>query len=775
MKMKSLILIILLSFYGSANAGAKIKRVDFLEPLDLVLNAAGPLFVQMDHQRNRLIVANTLSSSLSVIDCEEHSVRNIPVGGRALQHLKIESMAINSTSGEVCIIGPNCFYVASIETDVFQMCKTDHQFESVCFDENSGNVYLAGRESSGIGYYNTRSRELKILEWVKDGESLVNMNQTPPPPLRKVFFDNKLNRLIALDGFTAQLYIYKAPDHKLEHVRKLKLRSGGRWHLAGYDQKRHFLYLAIETNKRNVVQAAKIDIRKSNDTIVELPGLREGVGINYNSKREEIYVPYDNAASVHVIDFKGKGHVEEVLLPTFGNDATAIDEKNDLLYVASWAQGEMDVVDLKSRSLVKRITGLGILPHMFNIAFNPANNLIYIPRGATAVNGTFGAAIHTLDPETEELNRIYTGWAPIDLIESRTRKSFFVFSSENQFAEVTDDGNYTVHDLPYDYPICDGLNSSGNVYLSYGPHQSYWPTVYIWGAKNGILTINSSDLGFYDRRIPRQALQIAAGQDDALYLTQNNWGEEPQFLGRLTDEVRLFDIGTRIVTEDSVQRETTQRILRYDAQTRRLFLVRCGETSDEHGVLHIIDTESHEIVRRVTVGLCPTDLVFDSLRIYVANFKSNTVSVIHRHNDNVHETVTGTQPLRLCRLGDDIYCLNHAGKGLQKISTSGQEYPLPGNWLPDNMSVWRGRIVLTAHNDKALFIALFDPVSKSFSLMHQEKYPYADTRFDTQNVSFYLDGQYGDAIPVITRLRVDQNGKLWVSDFLSGKLFIIEE
>ncbi|MEE4312311.1 MAG: hypothetical protein V2J62_10640 [candidate division KSB1 bacterium] len=775
MKMKSLILLILLSFSGSANADVTVKRVDFLESLDLAFNAAGPLFVHMDHQRNRLVVANTLSSSLTVIECENNSVKNFPVGGRALQHLKIESMAINSKTGDVCLVGPNCFYVASIETGVFQMCKTDRQFESVCFDENRGHVYLVGREIPEIGFYNTRSQELKMLKWVKHAEPLININQTTPPPLRKVFFDNQLNRLIALDGFTSQLYIFKVPDHTLERVRELKLRRGGRWHLAGYDQQRHFLYLAIETNSRNVVQAAKIDIRKSNDTIVGLPGLREGVGINYHSKREEIYVPYDNAASVHVIDFKGRGHVEEVLLPTFGNDATAIDANKDLLYIASWAQGEIDVVDLKSRSLVKRITGLGILPHMFNIAFNPVNNLIYIPRGATAVNGNFGAAVHALEPETEELKRIYTGWAPIDIIESPARRSFFVFSSENQFSEVTYDGNYKMHDLPYDYPICAGMNSSGNVYLSYGPHQSYWPTVYIWGAKNGILTIDSNDLSYYNRRIPRQALQIATEEDDALYFTQNNWGKEPQFLGRLTDEVRLFDIGNRIVTGDTVQRETTQRILRHDAQAGQLFLVRTGERSDDHGVLHIIDTESHDILRKVTVGLCPTDLVFDNSRIYVSNFKSNTVSVIHRHDDTVGEIETGTQPLRLCLLEGDLYCLAHAGKRLQKISTPVQDYSLPGNWLPDNVTQWGGRIVLTAHNVGALFIAQFDPLDKSFTLLHQEKYPYGDTRFDAQNASFFLNGQYGDAIPVITRLRVDQNGKLWVSDLLSGKLFIIEE
>jgi hypothetical protein len=60
------------------------------------------------------------------------------------------------------------------------------------------------------------------------------------------------------------------------------------------------------------------------------------------------------------------------------------------------------------------------------------------------------------------------------------------------------------------------------------------------------------------------------------------------------------------------------------------------------------------------------------------------------------------------------------------------------------------------------------------TLLHQANYPYGDTRFDTRNVSFYLNGQFGDAIFSITQGKTDQEGRLWITDFLSGKLFIIE-
>ncbi|UCE17685.1 MAG: hypothetical protein JSV84_12480 [Gemmatimonadota bacterium] len=54
-------------------------------------------------------------------------------------------------------------------------------------------------------------------------------------------------------------------------------------------------------------------------------------------------------------------------------------------------------------------------------------------------------------------------------------------------------------------------------------------------------------------------------------------------------------------------------------------------------------------------------------------------------------------------------------------------------------------------------------------------YTYGDTIFDSGNVSFYVRGQYGDAVFFITQGQVDSEGRLWITDFLSGKLFLIEE
>ena len=134
-----------------------------------------------------------------------------------------------------------------------------------------------------------------------------------------------------------------------------------------------------------MIEAARIDVLTGNCDVVPLPQYTEAVGVVYNPARGEVYIPYDNHASVHVVDFTGAGSVHEIMIPAYGNDGSAVDTKDGILYVASWAHGEVDVIDLAERRLVKRITGLGIIPHMFTLVFDPGTGLLYYPKGATAV------------------------------------------------------------------------------------------------------------------------------------------------------------------------------------------------------------------------------------------------------------------------------------------------------------------------------------------------------------------------------------------------------
>ena len=168
-----------------------------------------------------------------------------------------------------------------------------------------------------------------------------------------------------------------------------------------------------------------------------------------------------------------------------------------------------------------------------------------------------------------------------------------------------------------------------------------------------------------------------------------------------------------------------------------------------------------------------TDLLFDDDSIYIANFDSRNVSIVDKRDFSVTESETGSGPLRLCRWRNKIFVINHIGRSLQEIG--GKTYELPQKASPDNIFPWGDDLVVTAHTSSALFITRFYPERGEFELLRREAYPYGDVSFDTNNVSFYIRGQFGDALFEITRGKTDADGRLWITDFLSGKLFIISK
>lgn len=770
---RSIISFIFMLLSLPAAAGAGITRVDLLAPMGLEINAAGPLLVRMDVPRNRLVVANTLTSSVTLIDCAGAGVRNVPVATRVPQYLKSEALAVDSRTGNVYVIGKRTLEVVFPATGTSRSFPLRWQFEMVAVDEASGDAFLVGGESRDLARVDLKRGRVSYRPWSEKEESALNLNQTPPPPIRKVVCDSPGGLVAAIDGTTATLHFFSAAGLKPLRRRALSLEPGGRWHFAGYSPRRKAVVLVVETAARKVIQAAKIQLDGGDDAIVPLPGFSEAVGVRYSDERDELYIPYDNHASLHVVDFKEAGAIREVRLPAYGNDATAIDESAGLLYVASWAWGEIDQVDLNARKLRRRFRQVPVLPHMFNMDFNPNNGRLYIPLGATAVNGAFGAAVTVFDPATGGVDKIRTGWAPQELLRQPGSDAFLVFSNEDQLARVVADGRLTTKTLPVSYPHQALATPAGNVYLSYGPHQSYWPVVYIWAARNGILGIDGRDLSCNDRRLPRLAQAMALSPVGALFALQNNWGDEKQFYVTLGDEVRAPNLGDmRVELEDTVSRETTQRLVAYDAARDWLLIARVGETDADNGILQVVDAGSGRTVQRLEVGITPTALAVDNETIYVLNFDSDSLTVIRKADFSRRDLPCGRKPLKLALCGGTPYVINHENNTLCVPGERPRSYRIPCAGRPDQIACLDGRLWITGHSDGGMFIIHFDPATERFALRHRETYPYGETGFDGHNSSFFLRGQFGDCVYDLCRIRPGQDGGVWVSDFLAGKIYI---
>ncbi len=272
MRWKTILAVLLFSSQG-VFAALKVTKVDLLAPIGLQVNAAGPLLIRIDAGRNRLVMANTLTSSVSVIDCQSRAVRNIPVRTRVPQYLKAEALAVDSRTGNAYVIGDRTLEVVFPQSGESRSFPTKKQFEMVAVDESSGNAFLVGRESREMAFVDLKKNRVRYIPWCEKEEVVLNLNQTPPPPIRKVVCDNGSRTILAVDGYTSTLHTFAASDGKRLAERKLDLVSGARWHFAAYSQARHALLLVVETAERKVVQAAKISAAGPADVIVSLPGL----------------------------------------------------------------------------------------------------------------------------------------------------------------------------------------------------------------------------------------------------------------------------------------------------------------------------------------------------------------------------------------------------------------------------------------------------------------------------------------------------------------------
>ncbi len=745
-----------------------VTRIDFPASLGLTLNAAGPLLLKADPARGRLLVACTQTASLSVVDVTDGRVRNLALPGRMAHYLKGEAMAVSAASGRVYLAGPDALWVADPQTGSCQAFPLERQYESLAVDEASGNAFLAGRESARVAFVDVAARRVRYLPWGGSEERMANRNATPPPPLRKVVCE--AGRVHAFAGDAATLTTWSARDGRRLASRRLPAAEADRWHLAGVSPSRRRLLLVAETGDRRVVQALSVDLAGSNDQAVALPALTEAVGVGYSEARDEIYVAYDNHPTLHVV--VPGGSVSEVRLPSYGNDAVALDEAGGRLYVASWAWSEIDEIDLQTRRLVRRITQTGVLPHTFGMVFHPGSRRLYVALGATAVNGSFGSAVTEFDPQGGGRRKIALGWAPVELAGRPGRDSFLAFNAEDAMAEVQPDGRVDFTTLPVPYPRTAVADHRGNLYLAYGAHQSYWPTVYIWGARNGVLTLRGADLAMDDRRLPRLAQRLACSGDGALWATQNNWGEEKPFLAMLPDDVRSPNLpDLRLELDDRVARETTQRLLALDEKRGWLYHARTGETDDDRGLLHVIDAAKRATLQRVATGLSPADLAFDEEFVYVANFDSGSVSRIRKDDFRCQEIPVGLQPLKLALAGGAVWVLNHGEPVLRELG--GRAWKIPARGRPDNLAAVDGRLWVTVHDRDRLTVLTFDPASGTFATVLEERYPYGDTSFAAANAAFFMRGQFGDGLYDIGKIRGDGRGRIWISDFLSGRLFIV--
>ncbi len=766
--------------YAAPPAGyKKVTEVDFLKSLGVAVNAQGAHVVKMDVTHQRIVVACVNSSSLAWIEGHTRKLHTIPIGTRLPRRFHPLSLAIDSLSGKFYLAAEKKLVVVEPNTSQVQSIDLPSDLETVAVDGLTGRAFLTGRASGNLVVVEPNSRRVTEIKWGAALPPIPWAAASPPPPIRKVFVDPNARAVYLVDGAAPQLLTFHADQLTLLHQRSLPVPPYPRWHLAAFDTRRQALYLALETETRDSKGVLRIGTADNSDVLIALPpGSREPQGISYSYSRQEVYIPYDNHPYIHVVHLAPVVKVDSIAVPRFGMDASAVDEKRGQLFVTNWAQGILYLINLKTRQVDYSVPQFPVFPHMHHLAYNPVTGDLIVPSGATVVNGTFGASVTIYNTLRNELIHQRIGWGPVSLAPQPGADAFYIFGSDQAFACVQPNGQCTYHSIPFLYPhAVHSAPGQNQVWLSYGQHSSMWPSVYIASTRNGVLKFGRESTPISEIVLDRLAQQLTLDRHGNFWALQNTWGTENPYLAYCPAQGGNWQ---RVFLPERVDNECSFRLLAADPELDRIYVGRTADLNDQPGTLYIVDQQSQQVLSSVRVGVSPVDICVQPKlnRIIVLNFDSDSATCIDRTTFARRNIPTGDGPLvsAVNPQTGEVCVVNHLNPGLTVLGESSYQLPLPADAWPDNIYFAAGQscFYVTAHQPQAFKIYRLDLAAKKVSLYFETAYPFGEIRFDHANTAFALRGQWADAIYRLTNLAGDAKGRLWVTDYLAGKLWIFE-
>ncbi|MHC4946050.1 MAG: YncE family protein [Planctomycetota bacterium] len=791
---------------------AGVITVDFLADMDLEANALAPQVVAVDFGRNRVFVACTNSSSVAVIEGGNYLYPtegklgigtlppgenfNVPVGSRMPRRLRDAGMKIMLWSGELLLLGDKQLIVVDPVKRTSRVIPLPGDYEAMAVYGASTFKWamLVGRTRPDLAFVDILTEEVTLVPCMEPAPPLPFMAASAPPPIRFPFYDPFKSRIHVLDGIAAELITIDSKTLKVISIRKLPVDPVPRWHVAGgFYPQNDYIYMVLENERREAVCALAIDTVNGKDIKVDLPEKHtEPAGVNGDPIRGEVYIPYDNMKVIHVVTFGEEPRVEEIAVPDVGIDATAYDHTSRIMYAAGWKQAALYELDMKEKKRTLTVPFFPVFPHMNNMALNFFTRKLYVPSGSTAVNGTFGAAIHAFDTRRLDFSEIQTGWGPVSLVQKPGSDSFFVFGVEREFAEVAPDGSYVMHELPHPYPRQAILDPDGeSVWVAYGPHSSWWPNYYINGTRTGIFKIDAQGKVILNRTTPKLVQGMLFDKKGYLWALQNTWGKQEPFLIAYSDVIGTADEGRKawpkgwfdVRLPPKVDNECLLRLLALDVNSGLIYAGRAGNLSKDNGRVYAIEATTRTIKAEYEVSRTPTGMCVlpDRSIVYVANFDDDSISAIHARQGRVESIPVGKKPLAVAAHpgGDEIFVINHLAESLTRLDARTgrkKEIALPGGALPNNLLVdpESGKVYITAHGPDEARIYRFDPDDGTVATLLIAAHPYGEVSFDQANAAFGLRGQWGDGIFRITDMALDGKGRLWVSDYLGGRLWIVD-
>ncbi len=614
---------------------------------------SGPNAVAVNPVANKIYVANSASNSVTVIDGASNSVTTVTVGSSpvavAVNPVTNKIYVANSASNSVTVIDGASNSVTTVTVGSSPV--------AVAVNPVTNKIYVA----------NSASNSVTVIDGASNSVTTVTVGSSPVA--------------VAVNPVTNKIYVANSASNSVTVIDGASNSTATV--TVGSGQKS--LVVNPVTNKIYVANSASntvtvIDGASNSTATVTVGSSPHAIAVN--SVINKVYVANYASNSVTAID--GASNSTVTVTAVSGPNAVAVNPATNKIYVANNSSNNVTVIDGTSNSTVT-VTAVSSPK---SVAANSVTNQIYVANSASS-------SVTVIDGASNATTTVTVGSSPNAVaVNPATNKIYVANNSSNNVTVIdgasnatttvsTGSGPYAVAVNPVTNQIYVANNSSNNVTVIDGASNAT-ATVAV-GSHPVALAVNPATNKIYVANNSSNTVTVIDGATNTTVTVAVGSSPNAVAVNPATNKIYVANNGSNNVTVIDGASNTTATVtagshplaLAVNPITNMIYVVNNSSNS-----VTVIDGASNATAI-VSTGSYPCALAVDPAinKIYVPNSLSGTVTVIDgASNATTTVGVGGTSPyvLSVNPVNSKVYVANSSSsKNVTVISPSNsQSIPL---------------------------------------------------------------------------------------------------
>jgi YVTN family beta-propeller protein len=380
-----------------------------------------------------------------------------------------------------------------------------------------------------------------------------------------------------------------------------------------YDPSNNQIYVADYSTSSVAIVDASTGLVAANVTVGANP-----TGLAYNPYNQDVYANCLQSGIISVINGSTNQVANMTLIPSFSIVANsrqptsfqnvAYDATNHNLYFVNYIStiAYADKVFVLN-SLSGTIANFTLGEAVGALAYNAANNEMYVTASPSGSGSFFGDSVMAIDPATEtQIANITVGYGPLGIAFDPHNQDLYVANSRSASVSVLDSANtVTTTDFLQNYPSSAAYDSVNKI-LYVTNEGSYAAALYKDSLADNIFAINTTDnsiVPIYTGLVLPTGI-VYDSHNGYLYISSNAF-----------NIISVFNPSTNSLVANVTIPFSEIGDLVYDSQDHTILVASQGDcnprTGSCSGTITAIDDNSNTVIASVNAGAYPLGLAYD--------------------------------------------------------------------------------------------------------------------------------------------------------------------